>query len=821
MRTILVYVCLLAMTFASPMLHAAQDEQDALLESRYQTYAPQFEAAYRQYPDMPRGILEAVSWTNTRMVNRQPETSQPSCVGIPQVSGVMGLMVDGAGWFRENANMIAHTARISPAAMRTDVGVQVMAYAQALDAAARASQGDLRDPATWLHAVASLSEIPAEHDPVSNYALQAQLYSIGTFMLDSEAQAACQFPAQALDLEAFFGKSNYRVLSATAVQIEGEEVRAGQSTFEPMTTRVTTTDYGPAIWNAAASCNYSSRSGTAVSAITIHTTQGSYSGAISWFQNCSASVSAHYVIRSSDGQVTQMVLESDKAWHVGSENPYTVGIENEGYVDDAAWYTTPLYAACVDLTRDIADDYSISKVRTYAGPPTTGTNLLSVNCFKIKGHQHFPNQTHNDPGLYWDWERFFRLLNGTPSTTVYTTSTGTLYDAGGSGANYGNDQRQAWRISPTGATSVTLTFSSFNCENNYDYLHIYDGTSDKGQLIGKYTGTTLPPAVTARSGSIFLEFRSDCATTAAGWAASWTSSTTPLSCGYPTSISTTNINAFGATFNWAAAAGATGYEVRWRQSLSTTWTTPVTVTGTSYTATGFKSNSGYYWQVRTKCAGPTYSTWAGTGFETIAAASASTTLCSGTFRDSGGDIANYRNGESYTYTIAPAGATSVTMTFTSFNVESGYDYLYLYNGPTTASPLIGSYTGTTSPGTKTATSGTMTVRFVSDSWTTKPGWLATWSCVGGSLIAEAAEPGAAPNWTVAPNPFETALRLDLTAPGMHSVRILDLQGRNVFQREFMGATYHDLPIQHLAAGAYLLQVTSPEGIPSQRRIVRQ
>ena len=44
------------------------------------------------------------------------------------------------------------------------------------------------------------------------------------------------------------------------------------------------TDYPPAIWNPAARCNYSART-AAVSHVTVHTTQGSYAGSISWFQN--------------------------------------------------------------------------------------------------------------------------------------------------------------------------------------------------------------------------------------------------------------------------------------------------------------------------------------------------------------------------------------------------------------------------------------------------------------------------------------------------------------------------------------------------------
>lgn len=56
--------------------------------------------------------------------------------------------------------------------------------------------------------------------------------------------------------------------------------------------------------------------------VVVHTMQGYYGGSISWFQNPAANVSAHYVMRSSDGEVTQMVRNDDRAWHVGNSNPY-------------------------------------------------------------------------------------------------------------------------------------------------------------------------------------------------------------------------------------------------------------------------------------------------------------------------------------------------------------------------------------------------------------------------------------------------------------------------------------------------------------------
>lgn len=169
-------------------------------------------------------------------------------------------------------------------------------------------------------------------------------------------------------------------------------------------------DYAPAIWNPAASCNYSART-AAVSHVTIHTTQGSYAGSISWFQNCSAGVSAHYVVRSSDGQVTQMVRESSKAWHVGNSNGYTVGIEHEGYINaPATWYTTAMYNASAALTRDILASHGLPQ-KVYNGASGWNAVLPDAN-FNVKGHVNYASQSHTDPGSGWDWARYKTLVAG-------------------------------------------------------------------------------------------------------------------------------------------------------------------------------------------------------------------------------------------------------------------------------------------------------------------------------------------------------------------------------------------------------------------------
>jgi spore germination protein YaaH/PKD repeat protein len=106
------------------------------------------------------------------------------------------------------------------------------------------------------------------------------------------------------------------------------------------------------------------------------------------------------------------------------------------------------------------------------------------------------------------------------------------------------------------------------------------------------------------------------------------------------------------------------------------------------------------------------------------------TPCAGSIHDFGGPTKNYYDKENYTWTIAPTGANSLNFTFTQFDVEANYDYLYIYDGPTTASPQIAGspFTGTTSPGSFTSSSGAVTFRFTSDNATTRPGFFANYTC---------------------------------------------------------------------------------------------
>ena len=153
-------------------------------------------------------------------------------------------------------------------------------------------------------------------------------------------------------------------------------------------------------WVPASTSNYtkSNRPSTyPIELVVIHVTQETFDDTITLFQDPSHAACAHYVTRSADGYIDQMVREKDIAWHAGNwdYNTRSIGIEHEGWVDDASWFTDAMYHSSAALTAEICDKYGIPKDRQH-----------------IIGHVEVPGTDHTDPGPNWDWVRYIRLVNG-------------------------------------------------------------------------------------------------------------------------------------------------------------------------------------------------------------------------------------------------------------------------------------------------------------------------------------------------------------------------------------------------------------------------
>jgi N-acetylmuramoyl-L-alanine amidase len=159
-------------------------------------------------------------------------------------------------------------------------------------------------------------------------------------------------------------------------------------------------------WDPAPVANYepAHRKPGDIHFIVIHVTDGSYAGAVAWLTNPQAQASSHYVI-SREGDITQLVARRDIAWHSGNHtmNAESLGIEHEGMTDDPAGFTDAEYRASAHLVAWLVHVYGIPIDRTH-----------------ILGHSDVPDPTdptegggidhHTDPGQYWDWTKYLRLV---------------------------------------------------------------------------------------------------------------------------------------------------------------------------------------------------------------------------------------------------------------------------------------------------------------------------------------------------------------------------------------------------------------------------
>ncbi len=213
-------------------------------------------------------------------------------------------------------------------------------------------------------------------------------------------------------------------------------------------------------------------------------------------------------------------------------------------------------------------------------------------------------------------------------------------------------------------------------------------------------------------------------------------------CARPLNLPTTGITTTTANLNWTNAGGATSWQVivQPQGGLIPSVAGITTTINTNYLANGLAAGTNYQYWVRSDCNNGTFSAWAGPFlFATLPG-------CGSFFYDTGGLTGNYQLNENTITTICPTNpGDQVTVDFTSFNTESTFDGLYIYEGsvvtPTallaSTNPagnvpagIAGSYWGTNGPGRVTSTSpnGCLTFVFSSDSFGTNTGWIANVTC---------------------------------------------------------------------------------------------
>jgi len=181
--------------------------------------------------------------------------------------------------------------------------------------------------------------------------------------------------------------------------------------------------------------------------------------------------------------------------------------------------------------------------------------------------------------------------------------------------------------------------------------------------------------------------------------------------------------------------------------------------------------------------------------------------CNGAqFTDTGGTTSNYGASQTIVKTFYPSSGV-LKMNFTEFGLEQNYDFMYIYNGPSTSSPLFANgngLTGTALPGTFTSThpSGAITVRFVSDPAVNDIGWKANFSCVVLAVEDINTKDNAV---NIYPNPARNIITIS-SKDALKSFKIYDEAGRLIKSESSLKGNKHDVTISSMQTGNYVVTV---------------
>ncbi len=327
--------------------------------------------------DVPADLLKAISYTETRwqMVRGAVEFE-----GVPPAFGLMALRGDR---LRNGAQL----AGVSEEGARTEPLSNVRAAAALLSRWAAESPMARTDLSAW-------APLVARYSGIEEIGGQASYVHDGVY---------ATLRRGAIDMK------------GGAVNVSIAATRVAPAFPAPMLA-ARSADYSPAIWRP--SPNFNARPAGSIgvpSMVIIHTCEGSYASCWSWLTNSASGVSAHYVVNESGSEISQLVLESNRAWHIGatydcannssvdcwrngnSSNHFTIGIEHGGFASQSQFPSGQIDASA-RLSCDISKGHNIPRDR-----------------YHYLAHGQLQPYNRTDPGPNWPWTDYLNRINSSCS----------------------------------------------------------------------------------------------------------------------------------------------------------------------------------------------------------------------------------------------------------------------------------------------------------------------------------------------------------------------------------------------------------------------
>ncbi|KAG5855860.1 hypothetical protein ANANG_G00001150 [Anguilla anguilla] len=249
-------------------------------------------------------------------------------------------------------------------------------------------------------------------------------------------------------------------------------------------------------------------------------------------------------------------------------------------------------------------------------------------------------------------------------------------------APYEHNLNCVWTVQAVPGSTIGLHFLVFDTEEVHDVLRIWDGPQEGGVLLRELSGSALPADIQSTFNTVTLLFTSDFFTSKQGFVLQFSIS------------AATSCNDPGMPTNGTRSGDSRepgdhmlflcdpGYILQGEPRITCT-----------------EINGRYFWQPSPPtCTAP----------------------CGGNLTGPGGLILSpeypelYPHGQECDWTVTVSPDHIIALTFIQFSLETSYDFLHIYDGPDSLSPLLGSFYGSEAPEHIESSSNTLFLAFRSD-----------------------------------------------------------------------------------------------------------
>ncbi|ETE68909.1 CUB and sushi domain-containing protein 2, partial [Ophiophagus hannah] len=256
---------------------------------------------------------------------------------------------------------------------------------------------------------------------------------------------------------------------------------------------------------------------------------------------------------------------------------------------------------------------------------------------------------------------------------------------------YDHNLNCVWTIEAEAGCTIGLHFIVFHTEDFHDVLRIWDGPVEKSILLKEVSGSVLPNDVHSTFNLVVLQFNTDFFTSKQGFAIQFSVSTA-TSCNDP------GIPQNGSRSGDSKEAGDNiifqcdpGYTLQGDAKISCV-----------------QIENRFFWQPDPPtCIAP----------------------CGGILAGPSGVILSpgypepYPPGKECDWKLTVSPDYVIALVFHTFNLEPGYDFLHIYDGPSSLSPLIGSFYDTQVPERIESSSNNLFLAFRSDASVSNTGFV--------------------------------------------------------------------------------------------------